>query len=103
MSRIIGWEDEFKITDGERVITLKDLLPSSHRIFFDQAKHVTLGERKQSLIPEYSDFDDYDIGSDGEKATISPLSGWTALINWSTPMISFSWFFIGTVRKDLER
>ncbi|MBM2826393.1 MAG: hypothetical protein HW403_457, partial [Dehalococcoidia bacterium] len=60
MSRIIGWEDEFKIIDGERVVTLKDLLPSSHRTFFDQAKHVTLGERKQSLIPEYSDFDDYD-------------------------------------------
>jgi hypothetical protein len=31
------------------------------------------------------------------------VSGSIALISCSTPMTAFSWFFIGTVRKDCER
>ena len=41
--------------------------------------------------------------SAGENATISPVPGSFALMSWRTPMISFSWFFIGTVRNDFER
>ena len=35
--------------------------------------------------------------------TMRPEAGSLALINCNTPMISFSWFFIGTVRNDCER
>jgi len=41
--------------------------------------------------------------SECEKAPISPGRAPSALISCSTPMISFSWFFIGTVRNDFER
>ncbi len=41
--------------------------------------------------------------SEAENATVSPVFGCCAFSSCSTPMISFSWFFIGTVRKDLER
>ena len=41
--------------------------------------------------------------SEAENGTISPVFGSCALISCSTPMISFSWFSIGTVRKDFER
>ena len=41
--------------------------------------------------------------SAGENGTISPVSGSWQLMSCRTPMISASWFFIGTVRNDCER
>ncbi len=37
------------------------------------------------------------------KARTWPVAGSVALMSCSTPMSSFSWFFIGTVRNDCER
>ncbi|MBI4499084.1 MAG: gamma-glutamylcyclotransferase [Chloroflexi bacterium] len=62
LTRISGWEDEFRITDGARTYTLEDLLPRSQRPFFAQLKHALVGERKPilSLMDEDVDISDYD-------------------------------------------
>lgn len=61
-SRIAGWEDEFRVSDGKRLYTLEELLPRSGRPFFAQLKHVLVGERKPllSLLDEDLDLGNYD-------------------------------------------
>ena len=56
-SRIAGWEDEFRVTDGTKLYTLEDLLPRSQRPFFAQLKHALVGERKPLLSPLDEDVD----------------------------------------------
>ena len=41
--------------------------------------------------------------SAAEKGTTCFVPGVIELISCSTPITAFSWFFIGTVRKDCER
>jgi len=41
--------------------------------------------------------------TEAENGRTAPDAVSLALINCKTPMISFSWFFIGTVRNDCER
>ncbi len=60
MKRIIGWEDEFRVTDGSTILTLDELLVKSPREFFAQAKHILLSERKPPPFEESIDLADYD-------------------------------------------
>ena len=41
--------------------------------------------------------------SASENAPTAPLARSLALMSCSTPMMTFSWSFIGTVRNDCER
>jgi len=56
----MGWEDEFRATDGSTVLTLDQLLTKNSREFFAQAKHILLSERKPPPFEESIDLADYD-------------------------------------------
>lgn len=60
MRRISGWEDEYKITEGKRVLTLEELLYPSPRAFFSQHKHALVGQRREHSFPQDDDPSDYD-------------------------------------------
>jgi hypothetical protein len=56
-----------------------------------------------SAIAAWEASDSASRWSSSSKAVTPPVSGSLELRSCSTPMISPSWFFIGTVRNEVER
>ena len=62
-----------------------------------------MSSRLVSAIAAWEASDSARRWSSSSKPTTLPLAGSVALSSCSTPMMSPSWFFIGTVRNEVER